>query len=104
MRTEATQEFHTPTRIVSSTSGLDLSLSLPSLGSILTCGSSPINSIGMTKLCYLSNITGRKHLRRGNHINSSGIRWTKLFETRTISTGVSTSRRFFFSLLFGDEI
>ncbi|KAL6998207.1 hypothetical protein U1Q18_008333 [Sarracenia purpurea var. burkii] len=61
-------------------------------------------AVGMTKLCYLSNITGRKHLRRGNHINSSGIRWTKLFETRTISTGVSTSRRFFFSLLFGDEI
>ncbi|THF99192.1 hypothetical protein TEA_002651 [Camellia sinensis var. sinensis] len=51
---------------------------------------------GMTKLCCLSNITGRKQWQRSSHMNSSGTTiWTRRLETRTISTGLSTSVRFF---------
>lgn len=94
---EGTRASHTPTRTDSSTSGLDPSPSRHSLGLTPTCGSSPINSIGMTKQCYLSNITGRKHWQKSNHINSSGTStWTGTSVTRTTSTGLSTSPRCIF--------
>ncbi|KAL8526627.1 hypothetical protein ACS0TY_015721 [Phlomoides rotata] len=80
--------FHTQTRIVLPTYGSGPSPSPPSPGSILTCGNSLPNSIGMTRQCFLSNITGRP---RTSLTNLGGIKWTKKYETRTTSTGLSTS-------------
>ncbi|KAL6507892.1 hypothetical protein OROGR_024087 [Orobanche gracilis] len=50
-----------------------------------------ISHIGMTEQCCLSNITGRKHVRRTSPINLSGMRRAKPFVTRTILTGLFTS-------------
>lgn len=104
--TEETQECHTLTQTASGTSGLVPLLSLLLLGSIPTCGNSPINGIGMTKQCCMSITTGRRPWPRSNHINLSGMNRTERFVTRTTSTGLYIFPRqnyssFWCSLVFG---